>query len=294
MKRLIQSILLAFIAVSCFSQIPESGFETWINMGTYENPASWGTMNNTTAPSGIFTATKAAPGSPGSFYMKLTSKSIGGNVANGIAVSGVLDTITKKPKSGFPFSSRPQTFTGKWQHMIYGSSAGSVSVFLTKWNASFLLRDTVAVANYNLSGMVMSWATFNITINYLSSEFPDTCVIFLRASGTNPTANDYLWVDNLSFSGSVSGISETTGSGFTLNSFPNPANDQMVFTCTKPFQVGDRLIISDMFGKIVFDKTVLESTVKVNTSGFANGTYICKIVNSYNVQYYTDKFTVQH
>jgi len=294
MKRIIQSILFSFIAGSCFSQIPNSGFETWTNMGTYENPASWGTMNNTTAPSGIFTATKAAPGSPGSFYMKLTSKSIGGNVANGIAVSGVLDTITKKPKSGFPFSLRPQTFTGKWQHMIYGSSAGVVSVFLTKWNVSFLLRDTVAVANYNLSDMAMSWATFNITFNYLSSEFPDTCVIFLRASGANPTANDYLWVDNLSFSGSVSGISETTGSEFSLNSFPNPANDQTVFTCTKPFHVGDRMIISDMFGKIVFDKTVHESSVKVNTSDFANGTYICKIVNSYNVQYYTDKLTVQH
>ncbi|MCK9613268.1 MAG: T9SS type A sorting domain-containing protein [Bacteroidales bacterium] len=294
MKRVIQSVLFAFIASSCFSQIPNSGFETWTNMGAYENPASWGTMNNATAPSGIFTATKAAPGSPGSFYMKLTSKTIGGNVANGIAVSGILDTIEKKPKSGFPFALRPQTFTGKWQHMIYGSSAGAVTVFLTKWNTSLVQRDTVAFANYSLSDMAMSWANFSINFNYLSVEFPDTCVIFLRASGSSPTANDYLWVDNLSFSGSVSGISETEGSGFSLNAFPNPANDQIEFTCSASFHSGDRMIISDMYGKVVFDKPVSESSVKINTSHFANGTYVCKLVNNYNVQYYTDKFTIQH
>jgi hypothetical protein len=294
MIRSFMSVLFIFITNLCFSQIPNPGFETWTNMGTYENPASWGTMNNTTAPSTIFTATKASPGSPGSFYLKLTSKTIGGNVANGIAVSGVLDTILKKPRSGFPFSLRPQSLTGNWQHMIYGSSAGAVTAFLTKWNTSLMQRDTVAVANYSLSGMVMSWAAFTINFNYQSGEFPDTCVIFLRASGPNPTANDYLWVDNLAFSGSVAGISASGAETAVIKIFPNPAVDEIEINCSSSVQKTDQLIITDMLGKMVFQSDANQKTLKIYTADFADGTYICSLLNAYGIRYYTDKFAIQH
>ena len=112
MAKIINTILFAFTANFCFSQIPNSGFENWTNMGAYENPDSWGTMNNKTAISGIYTATKSSPGNPGSAFLKLTSRTIGTDVVNGIAVSGVLDSISQLPKSGFPFSLRPQSFIG--------------------------------------------------------------------------------------------------------------------------------------------------------------------------------------
>ena len=123
MKKQLFTILLGVLAAStAIAQVPNNGFETWTSMGSYENPAQWGTMNNTTAPLGIFTAQKGTPGSVGASYLKLTSKTFSSTVVPGIAVSGVLDSMTMMPKSGFAYNQRPASFTGKWQHMIYGSS----------------------------------------------------------------------------------------------------------------------------------------------------------------------------
>jgi hypothetical protein len=294
MKKVFHTILIAIIVNSCFSQIPNPGFENWISMGSYENPSSWGTMNNTTATSAIFTAAKGTPGNPGSYYLKLTSETIGPGVVNGIAVSGVLDSITQLPRSGFPFSLRPQSFTGSWQHMIFGSSQGSVSVLLTRRDSISGKRDTVATANQTLSGMAMSWANFTVNFTYQSGYFPDTCIIVLKASGATPSQDDYLWVDNLAFLGSVAGVTESADPAFSLNTFPNPADNEIEFSCSKSFHNGDRLIISDMNGKEIFEKPANAISFKINTSGFANGTYIYKFTNSFNVQYYAGKFTIQH
>jgi len=296
MKKIFQAILFALFASSCFSQIPNSGFENWTNMGTYDNPNSWGTMNNTTASSAFFTVIKGTPGSPGTACIKLISKSDGNKraIINGIAVSGILDTITQAPKSGFPFSLRPQSLTGKWQHMTYGASSGFISALLTKWNTSFNKRDTIALANIPLGGMVMSWAVFSVNFNYQSSENPDSCIIVLSASGTSPTESDYLWVDNLAFSGTVTGINESPDLAFEFETFPNPAKNEIEFSSIKSFRNGDKLIITDLLGNEIFRKDLHESSFKINISNFANGTYICKLINSFGIQYTSNKIIIQH
>lgn len=294
MKKTFYIILFALIASVANAQIPNSGFETWTDMGSYKNPSSWSTMNNTTALSGIFTATQASPGSPGSFYLKLTSKTVNSVVINGIAVSGVLDTLTMQPKSGFPFTQRPQSFTGKWQHMIYGSSQGSVAVALTRWNSILGKRDTVAAISQKLSGMAMSWANFSLDFNYLSVEYPDSCIIVLQASGASPAANDYLWVDNLAFSGTISGIPDNSKHEYTVSVFPNPATDELNIGVAEAVGKGSRLVISDMTGKVVFDRALNERLIKINTTNFASGMYVFKITNPFNVQIQEGKFNILH
>jgi len=294
MRILIHTLFYIFIASVGYSQIPNPGFEDWTVMGTYSNPTSWGTMNNNTASSAIFTATKGAPGNPGASYLKLTSKTIGGNVVNGIAVSGVLDSITKLPKSGFPFTQRPQSLTGKWQHMIYGTSQGAVSALLTKWNSALGVRDTVAAIAFNLSGMQMSWQNFSIDLVYHSGEYPDSCIIFLQASGPVPAANDYLWVDDLAFVGSVAGLTEMSLPKITVTSFPNPADNSIEFRSSLPLQKSDKVIVYDLPGNEIAQINANESAVVLNTSNFPNGIYIFKVIDTYNVPYFTGKFTVQH
>lgn len=293
-KKAISIILFAFIAYSCFSQIPNSGFENWTDMGGYENPDSWGTMNNTTAPFDAITATKGVPGSPGSAYLILKCQTIDTMVVNGLAVSGVLDSITQTPISGFPFSLRPQSFTGKRQHMVFGVSQGSISVLLTKWNAGSGTRDTVATAFENLVGMEMIWSNFSIDFVYQSAVNPDTCIIVLKPSGKTPAQNDYLMVDSLAFADSTTGVSENNASLLSVNTYPNPANNEIEFTCSQPFHEGDRMIVSDISGNMILERNINGNTCKINTSCFANGTYICKLVNSYNIGYSTYKFIIQH
>lgn len=284
MKKSIASLVaIATISISVNAQIPNSGFETWTNMGSYDNPDNWGTMNSTTALSSVYTAQKGTPGSPGSSYLKLTSKTVGPGVVNGVAVSGVLDPLTQKPVSGFAFSEQPKSLTGKWQHMIYGSSQGSISVALTKWNTTTSHRDTIATAVQNLTGMAMSWANFTINLNYTSSVIPDSCIILLKASGSTPTNNDYLWVDNLAFSGSVAGINEISSSISEISVFPNPTSDVLQLKLNSILDYDAKIELINLLGDIIYSKNESiskgESTFNIQTKAFSKGAYFLKITS---------------
>ncbi len=264
------------------AQVPNYSFENWTSMGSYDNPDGWGTMNNTTALASIYTVTKGTPGNPGSYYMKITSKTVGPGVVGGIAVSGKLDSMTMQPKSGFAFNQRPASFTGKWQHMIFGSSQGSVTATLTRWDSNTNMRVPVAVATQTLSGMAMSWANFSINFSYTDGGYPDTCIIVLKASGANPTNSDYLWVDNLAFSGSVVGTGAEQSLLQQVAVFPNPAGNTMhvKMNLAKTQQV--RIAICDLQGRIVQSEDATlqagENTRTLDLSALARGTYMLRVV----------------
>lgn len=280
MKTILKSIILLFSASTAFAQIPNAGFENWTSVSTYSVPDGWGTLNNTYT---VQTATKGTPGSPGASYLKLTSKTYSNTVINGIAVSGVLDTITMQPKSGFAFNQQPANLTGKWQHMIYGSSQGSVQVKLTRWDGGAGSRVAVASGSVTLSGMAMSWANFTIPLSYSDSNAPDSCVIILKASGSNPTNNDYLWVDNLAFSGSVVGLTEMHSSFENLNVYPNPAKDVIHISFTGKANQYSKVEMFDVAGKKVLENDFgpLSGNVNknINVSKLAKGIYTLKIVS---------------
>lgn len=277
-----------------FCQIPNESFENWTNMGTYSNPDFWGTMNNTTSAYDVFTATQDTPGNPGATYLKLTTQTVGPNVINGIAVSGVLDTVTLLPKSGFAYTKRPRTFTGKWQHMIFGTSQGSLSAILTRWNSATGTRETIAAANKTLQGMAMSWANFSISFTYQSGQNPDTCIIVLKASGANPVQDDYLWVDNLAFNDSVAGISEINGENPAIQTFPNPANTELEFTSPTPSYKNYKLIVNDLNGNMIIEKIIISLPYKLNTTSLKNSTYIFKLESQNGEKVSCGKFTIKH
>jgi hypothetical protein len=277
-KVILLSIALMFaVAISKAQTIPNASFENWTTHGTYETPDNWGSMNNKTATSSVYTCQKAA-GTVGTSCMKLTSKTVGANVVNGIAISGMMDSMTMMPKSGFACSGRPANLTGKWQHMIYGSSQGSITITLTRWDAGTKKRITVGTGSVTLSGMAMSWASFSIPISYTDGTNPDSCIIVMMASGASPTNNDYLWVDNLAFSGSVSAIN-TLEHSINVNVFPNPAKDiiSVALLATPNQKISMRIL--DLTGRELLNFTSVESksVMELNIGGIANGSYLLEI-----------------
>ncbi|MBC7864294.1 MAG: T9SS type A sorting domain-containing protein [Bacteroidia bacterium] len=284
------------LTASLSAQIPNYSFENWATMTGYDNPDSWGTMNNTTTLAGVYTATKATPGSPGNSYLKLTSKTVAGfGVVNGVAVSGKIDSTTMLPVSGFAYNQTPMSFTGKWQHMIYGSSQGSLSATLTRWNTTTNMRETVATATQTLSGMAMSWANFTINFTYLQSNLPDTCIIVLKASGANPTANDYLWVDNLALSGTVTGIENQTTFLNSVVVFPNPSTESINLNLNLKNAQSVTIELTDINGKLIRSKNagVLqgESIQTINVAGIAKGNYIVRIIGEQGTE--TKKIVIE-
>lgn len=284
-----KSSILVYISLTVsflsYSQIPNNGFEDWSQMEGYENPIGWATLNDQTKMASIYTATKGTPGNVGSAYLKLTSRKIGDLVTKGIAVSGKLDTNTLQPISGFAFEGQPRNLIGKWQFM--GMSPGSISIALTKWNAILNKRDTVAFTERNLAGMVMSWKSFSIPLEYRSSTLPDSCIIFLQSSGSDPSNNDYLWVDELSFDGSVAGLKSEGMISQQIKLFPNPSKGEFTISSNQSFGKDVTIQITTIEGKIVKSEKMKTSPIDnayiLDLQNFGKGVYVLKLVNEKTV-----------
>ena len=212
-------------ALSAQSSIPNGNFNSWTDMGLYNVPTGWDQLNSYSACANTFTCEKGTPGVGDSSYLAVRSRDVTGlGTLPGIAVCGALDPSTHQPISGFPYTQRPHSLIGSWQTMGFNSDFGYALVLLTKWDTAMARRDTVAIANRIFRFMIMHWTTFDMPLNYLSSSIPDSAMIVFSASLDTPKDNSYLFVDNISFSGTATGIGEVSKEAlFTL--YPNPASD---------------------------------------------------------------------
>lgn len=281
-------ILLGFITTSFAQSIPNAGFESWTSMGAYSNPDGWDQLNSYTSLAGVYTCEQGSPGTVGSYYLKLTSKTVTGvGVVPGVAVSGVIDVATQQAKSGFAFSSQPQALTGKWQHMIFGSSQGYIDVKLTKWNNANHTRIIVAQGHVDLTGMAMSWANFSIPLAYLETFAPDSCIISLSASGTNPTNNDYLWVDALAFTGNVTAMPSLNNGSKTVV-FPNPSNNNLNIDLSDISLKQVQIKVLNLLGNEMLRLENIENNPKVSIdiSSLSQGTYIVQVNTAKGQQSY--------
>ena len=279
---------LVWVALLCASlnvygqSIPNNGFETWNNPDGYNVPEGWSTFNELTTSLNIYTCMKGIPGSPGASYIKLISKSVPGfGVVPGMAVAGSVDLSQLNSMGGFAYSNTPTALNGKWQYMGGTTSdIGYISVVLTKWDSGMNMRDTIGEGMVDLDGMAMSWSNFSIPISYLSNESPDSCSIILSASGPNPVANSYLYVDNLAFAG-VTAVEEKL-SQLATEVFPNPITNEL--NLILPGDLSNEsldVFIYNQFGQIVRRLATVKSEIqRIDTSALSPGMYYLRIESS--------------
>lgn len=277
-KQTFLAIALMFTAaISKAQSVPNGSFEAWSNPNGYLVPDDWETLNDMTTTTGVYTATRG--GTSSDYYLKLTSQNVPGmGVMPGIAVSGMLDMGNLTALSGFPVAFRPAAFAGKWQYMGNSSSdIGFVSVYLTKWNTSMQMRDTIGMAMQDLSGMVMSWSNFSIPFTYNSTDVPDSCIITMSASGANPEAGSYLYVDNLNFTGIIVGVENTEITG-TFKIFPNPANQDIQIDLSGLKATAQQFEITDLTGKVIATKQTDGSSLQtISIDELPAGNYLLRI-----------------
>ena len=115
----------------------------------------------------------------------------------------------------------------------------------------------------------------------MSNETPDTCLIVLKSSGANPTASDYLWVDNLAFAGTISGISnDEINNSFSV--YPNPATDEINLNFVVKESGNLNIEILDVTGRKVSE--VMNETVtpgalskSFSTVSLVDGNYFIRV-----------------
>lgn len=295
MKKLFTLFVVACLTSPAFAQLPNWSFESWTagGSGAYDDPDSWGTPNATihSLIPGTYTCEKGTTGAPvGTSYIKLTSKTVATIVAPGMAVSGILNVTISPPSfnvsGGFPYATRPQNLSGKWQHMGSGADHGRVVVYLTKWNATTNMQDTVAKADSTLTGMAMAWEHFDVKLTYLSGATPDTGLIVLSSSSdpAAPVAGSYLYVDSLGLTGTVpSGVISVVTPNAASTIFPNPASSSAVVYYHSSTAKGITINLTDLNGRVVKSmspKAVSgENNFSLDLHGVAQGVYMVQVVD---------------
>ena len=286
-KKITSFIILAIIASGLYAQIPNGGFENWDTTASYKIPVAWDNMNSTTKNLSIYTCTAGTPGSEGASFLMLVSHSITGmGVIPGVASPGVMnkyDANHPRPQSGFPYTGRPNYFSGMWQYMASGTDRGYISVLLSKWDSTANRRDTVASVHYKLPGMVMLWLPFSIPLSYQSSATPDSAIIMLSASGLVPAAGSYLFVDQLAFTDTAmnTGIEDINSLKAGVDVFPTPANDHLTVKILSNTATIKSITLSDMTGRVIRDMPGNNSTsYTFSTVDISGGSYLIRLLSS--------------
>lgn len=301
MKKLLTLLFVVGIYTSASAQIPNPGFETWdtSTLGPiFYEPVGWDNLDSVTHLLSLYscqqgTATSTPMPAAGSGYLILKSLSTGSGIIPGIAVSGRLNYITPYgAKSGFPLATRPANLTGKWQYTPATGDTGFVVIFLSKWNATTVRRDTVAYRKYNIAGPISSWTAFTIPIPYYVTTAPDSAIIAFSSSKAGAgvsAANSTLMVDTLGFTGTVGAVitlgtvemnNETAPE---ISVYPNPAKDVANVSFTSNTAGNVKITLCDLGGRTIRDKNIQSvnghNSVAIDISGLPGGVYFIKVTD---------------
>lgn len=276
--------LMFVVTISKAQTIPNAGFENWTNHGTYTDPTSWSSLNFTSGT----TCEQGTPGAVGASYLKLTVKS----GMPGIAMSSPTYPTGGNP-DGFACTARPAYLTGKYKYSISTTDSAGIFIGFSKWNTTTLSQDPVGGAGIYISGgSATSWTNFSIPITFIGGVYPDSAAIELVVGiASTPTNGDYLYVDDLAFSGTVSAVGNIEQTDVHLTIAPNPFNSKTVISFTEE-QNNTLLRVLDITGRIVKTIHFSGKELTLEKEDLQTGIYFLHLVDEKN-NVYTRQIVVE-
>ena len=270
MKRglLFTAFAATLLAGPALAQIPNGGFEDWSTPtgATYLDPNGWNTLNAlATLGGGQAGCEQGSPGAVGSHYATVTTRNnsfLG--ILPGLVVLGTQDD------PGMAWTTRPATFSAKWQFGIQPQDTGAIVVVFSKWNSVTNSSDAIGGAAAFATGTQAAWQTLNLPIQYLSAENPDSAFILITSSwGDSAKVGSFLKVDALQLSGVATGIAVEQATEMKL--YPSPAAGVLNIEAAVPLRLVN---VMDMTGKLVLAKGVNASNVQLDVESLAPGRYL--------------------
>ena len=297
MKRIfLTAISIALLLnLKSVAQIPNFGFEDWTSIATYEEPNSWKTSNALAAQAGISNVFKTTDKHGGTYAIKVTSTLSGiGYIVPGAACTGdiVLQGIFGvKFVGGFPYTNRADLFNGFMKCTPTGPDSAVLVAFLFK--RTLAGRDTIA---YSIKryGAVASYTAFSQDFTYMSTQSPDSAMVILLSSKNLAAAQDgsELFVDDISFSGTVAGVTNLVNNSVSIAVYPNPSSETINFSISN-ISNAKTLSIYDILGKKVKAVEITSAQIAVSTEGLNNSLYFYQVADRNTAIISTGKFSVK-
>lgn len=282
MKTLLLSCLLlvsSFWSNGQNAATPNPAFENWTQQNNYWNPNSWNNLNPSTYILGVFTCQRASAATDvhgGSYAIKLTTKSVFGITANGIASTATL--ITTPPygiTGGIPYTERPDSIVGWYKYTPANANDSGFVQFALLTNS----YDTIGMVKFNTPNTpVTTYTRFSKAITYLSPATPELSYWILSASdGVNPVVNSVLIVDDIDLIFVTTPVpGEPAKSPIAIVSnlvqeeiiIKNPSEKQVFFELT------------DLSGRVVMVEEVTHHRQSVSSGKLNNGLYLYRLSDS--------------
>ncbi|MBL4587191.1 MAG: T9SS type A sorting domain-containing protein [Flavobacteriales bacterium] len=281
MKKTFTILLNLFVSLSLFAQqdsIQNAGFEQWGPNPTYDDLTNWTTLNPLAQIFGAslaFKATAAGEFHAGTSAVKLvTTNLLGVGDTPSILTNGVVNTTTQEIEGGAPVSTRPSVFGWWHRYDPMGVDSAVMSITFTRWNTGNGTREIVGSAELTIGSTSEAWVNKELTIDYVSSEIPDTVqILFATGDDVSPQIGSTLFLDDFYY-GYPAGIEspETVG----LNIYPNPTTDILNITSKQGFRFTSGKVYS-FDGKLVKRFSAFGNGSSINVSGIQEGSYILEL-----------------
>jgi len=227
-------LLIMFLNVNLFSQIPNAGFEEW----SQGNPVDWFTSNI----QGLLTVvTQSNDAHTGSYAVKLGVVEIGGFNYPGYIWSG------ESFLEGFPVNQAYGSLTGYYKFNRAGDDEMYVSVYM-KSEGNY-----VGFGSIIISDNASSYTQFVVPIQYISGNIPDTSFIWIGLSDSSDgevSLGSSITLDDLAFGGTVDvEYEDYAANSFSLEqNYPNPFNPSTKINFNIPKQAYVDLTVYDILG----------------------------------------------
>lgn len=271
---IVLTVLIA-MTITTNAQIPNSGFENWTTVGSYENPNGWVNCNgNGGTGYPVTKSTDHFPVNVGNFSIRMENFTFG---ATGCATYGFANSVPYIGYNGasFPITGHPNNFCGYYKFMPQKNDTMTIACGL------YLNGAMVAYATLSTTNTVSNWTSF--TIPFSSYTTADSASIGLGAFyslGTNPTiqGNSVLFVDNLSFDNLITSVNESVSVNSSFSLYPNPAFD--IITLNIDNNNSDLILnIYNVMGTLIKSELLKQNQRLINIGYLSNGIYMTEITS---------------
>ncbi|MEJ2595047.1 MAG: T9SS type A sorting domain-containing protein [bacterium] len=279
MKKIFTLFTFLFLLTALSAQdLPNPGFESWEDMGTYMEPESWTTPNSFSILAGVVTVTQSTDAAEGMYSARLETKDVLGFTVPGMMTYAQLevDFVTQE----FSFvGGVPMTEFVSHVHGKYKFSGDQDSASIVAYSYKYVEgedADTVAIGAGFLSN-ADEWTEFTFPVFQISPNTPDTFnIIILSSSNFEGTVGSVLHIDDISVS-MVTNVAETKD-GFSVSTYPNPVIDRVTFETAK--NANEREVsIYDMTGRLVTSKAFNNQKVSLDMGTLPQGMYTYRVVS---------------
>ena len=279
MKQLLLAISILIGTSIQAQQIPNGGFENWVQESYGEEPANWGEFNlqllNSISP-GIIDSTivKSQDAYSGTYAMELRSKTLSGALADTIIPLVILNLKNDNLDSAnMKITNTLLSLSGYIKQDLVSADSNSTSIIVSVYSKGSLTG--IGAIKFNVD--IVDYSSFDIPIFYFDTIAGDAIEIWITGgNGDAPVPGNIMLLDDFELHyQTVTGVEETISSEISV--YPNPFNDQLIIELQSSNTM--EFNIYSIIGEMVLKGSVSSDINTIDLSNLPPNIYFLKIEN---------------